>query len=215
MKPLGKSILGLLSLVFLGSALVSGCASKSVNESDPKDMYEDAEKDIGNDRYLLALDKLRIIKSKFSYSSYGQLAQLRMGDIYFLQESFLEAATAYETFIELYPKHEKASYALFREGESYFRDIPGKIDRDLKSAESAVSAFTQYLKKYPSGASVVQAQDMKKQAYDKLAEKELKIAQFYIRREKKDAARFRLQKLLYQYGESSSAPQAMDLLRGL
>ncbi len=215
MKVLLKSSVGLLGILLLSAHFLGGCSSKSINESNPKEMYEDAEKDINNDRYLLALDKLRIVKSKFSYTSYGQLAQLRMGDVYFLQESYPEASASYETFVELYPKHEKAAYALFREGESYFKDIPSKIDRDLKSAESAINAFTQYMKKYPNGESVKQAAEMKQQAYNKLAEKELKIAQFYIRKEKKDAARIRLQKLLDQYGSSASAPKALELLRAL
>ena len=217
MKFLLKPVHTALSLaaILVAAHLWSGCASKSVNEANPKDMYEDAERDIHNDRYLLALDTLRIVKSKFSYTSFGQLAQLRIGDVYFLQESYPEASAAYETFVELYPKNEKAPYALFRQGESYFKDIPSKIDRDLKSAESSISAFTLYLKKYPAGEYVKQAAEMKKQAYNKLAEKELKVAQFYIRRNKKDAARLRLQKLIDQYGESESSGEAMKLLREL
>ena len=217
MKSLKTRLSFLLALlaVFSGAQLWMGCASKSVNESNPKDMYEDAEKDIKNDRYLLALDKLRIIKSKFSYSNYGALAQLKIGDVYFLQESFPEAAAAYETFYELYPKNEKAGYALFRQGESHFRDIPEKTARDLRSAQNCINTMEQYLRKYPGGEYTKQAQEMKKQAYNKLAEKELSIAQFYIHRKKNDAARIRLQKLLDDYGDSTSAEQAKDLLRSL
>jgi outer membrane protein assembly factor BamD len=204
-----------LTLIAGSSALWVGCAGKGVNEADPKSMYEDADKDIANDRYLLALDKLRVVKSKFSYTSYGALAQLRIGDVYFLQESYPEASAAYENFVELYPKNEKAPYALFRAGESYFKDIPEKVERDLRTAESAISTFTLYLKKYPNGEYVGQAKDMKQQSYNKLAEKELLVAKFYIRRHKSDAARLRLQKLLDQYGDSTSATEAKDLLRNL
>ena len=204
-----------MSAIIVTSSLWSGCATKTLNESSPKEMYDDANQDIDNDRYLLALDKLRIVKSKFSYSNYGALAQLRMGDVYFLQDSFPEAAAAYETFVELYPKNEKAAYALFRAGESYFNDIPSTVQRDMRSAESAISSFTIYMKKYPNGESVEKARDLKKKAYNKLAAKEMEVAEFYIRRKKPDAARVRLQKLLDQYGESDIAPKAKELIQHL
>ena len=202
-------------LILVSSALESGCSSKGVNESDPKSMYDDANADISNDRYLLALDKLRVVKSKFSYSSYGALAQLRIGDVYFLQESFPEASSAYETFVELYPKNEKAPYALFRSGESYFKDIPSNIARDLRSAESAITTFNQYLKRYPGGEYTEQAKAMKGQAYDKLAEKEYEVGKFYLRRDKPDSAKLRFQKILDQYGESTWAAKAKEAIEKL
>jgi outer membrane protein assembly factor BamD len=192
-----------------------GCAGKAINENDPKEMYEDADEDVKNDRFLLALDKLRVIKSKFSYSSYGALAQLRIGDVYFLQESYPEAASAYETFVELYPKHDRAPYALFRAGEAFYNDIPTTIARDLRSAESAISTFSLYLRRHPDGEFRTAASEMKKKAYNKLAEKELEIAQFYIKRKKPDSARMRLEKILTLYGESDPAPRAKALMEKL
>jgi outer membrane protein assembly factor BamD len=208
-------ILALASCLMSAPIVLFGCAGKSINESDPADLYKDADSDIENDRYLLALDKLRIIKSKFSYSSYGALAQLRIADVYFLQESYPESSAAYETFVELYPKHEKSGYAIFRAGESYFMDIPSTIARDLRSAEGAIQSFTTYLKRFPTGEFAEKAKDLKVKAYNKLAEKELDIAKFYLRRKKQDAARMRLQKLLDQYGDSTFAPEAKELLKGL
>jgi len=206
-------LLPIFLLVF-GQVFI-GCAGKSIDENNPKELYEDADEDVKGDRFLLALDKLRVIKSKFSYSSYGALAQLRIGDVYFLQESFPEAASAYETFVELYPKHERASYALFRAGESYFRDIPSTIARDLKSAESTITVLTQYLRRFPSGEFAGAATDLKKKAYNKLAEKELQIAEFYLRRKKPGSARQRLEKILNQYGESDIAVRARELMNSL
>lgn len=212
-----KKQIQIISLLFLGFSLVlySGCSSKKVNESDPKEMFEDAEADVKNDRYLLALDKLRVVKSKFAYTSYGALAQLKIADVYFLQESYPEAASAFETFIELYPKHEKASYALYKAGESQFLDIPSNIARDLKSAESAILTLDLYSKKYPTGEYLQKALEMRQLAYDRLAEKELSIAEFYIKRKKPDSARLRLNKILDQFNRSSSAEKAKELLKSL
>ncbi|MBU6152685.1 MAG: outer membrane protein assembly factor BamD [Bdellovibrionales bacterium] len=205
------------SLILLACScqIFLGCAGKTINENDPKELYEDADEDVKNDRFLLALDKLRVIKSKFSYSSYGALSQLRIGDVYFLQESYPEAASAYETFVELYPKHERAPYALFRAGESFFNDIPSTIARDLRSAESAVASFSLYLRRYPSGEHSIAALDLKKKAYNKLAEKEMEIAEFYIKRKKPASAKSRLEKILNLYTESDLASKARTLMEKL
>jgi outer membrane protein assembly factor BamD len=197
------------------SALLVSCVGKQVNESDPKEMYEDAEIDIEGNRYLLALDKLRVVRSKFSYSNYGALAQLRIGDVYFLQDSFPEAAVAYEGFYELYPKHAKAPYALFRAGESHYNDIPSTTARDLKSAENAIQWLGTYLSRFPRGEYSDRARELRQKAYDKLAEKELDTAKFYMNRKKNPAARARLEKLLELYPGSAFADQARELLEGL
>jgi outer membrane protein assembly factor BamD len=212
-----KKHIRLLSLLLVGLSLSLhiGCSSKKVNENDPKEMFDDAESDIKNDRYLLALDKLRVVKSKFAYTSYGALAQLRIADVYFLQESYPEAASSFDTFVELYPKHEKAAYALYKAGESQFLDIPSNIARDLKSADSAIHTLDNYTTKYPSGEYVQKALQMRQLAYDRLAEKELSIAQFYIKRKKPDSARLRLNRILDDYSHSSSADKAKELLKTL
>ncbi len=205
-------------LFVLGPVLVflmASCVSKPVNEADPKEMYEDAEVDIEGNLFLLALDKLRVVRSKFSYSNYGALAQLRIGDVYFLQDSFPEAAVAYEGFYELYPKHAKAPYALFRAGESHYSDIPATTARDLKSAESAIQWLGTYLARFPRGEYSDRARDLRQKAYDKLAEKELDTARFYLKRKKLPAARGRLEKLLELYPGSSYSDQARELLEGL
>ncbi len=204
-----KSTLRLLMVLAL-SANFFGCSTGQVNEDDPKALYDYANKDIENDRYQIALDKLRMLKNKFSYTNYGALAQLRIGDVYFLQESYPEASAAYETFVDLHPKHDKAGYAIFRAGESYFSDMPSNTERDLKAAEKTIQSMQQYMIRFPSGEYAVKAMEMKKQAYDLLAEKELDIAKFYLRREKYDAAMIRLKKVMDQYPESPSAIVAKE-----
>ena len=52
-------------------------------------------------------------------------------------------------------------------------------------------------------------------AYNRLAEKELSIAEFYIKRKKQDAARLRLNKILDNFSQSSSADKAKELLKTL
>jgi outer membrane protein assembly factor BamD len=201
----------LASLVF-ALFLFGGCASQQTNDSDPEILFKEAESDISSDRYLGATEKLQLVKNKFPYSRFASLAQLRLADVYFLQESFMEAAASYEVFRELHPKHEKAGYAAYRIGESYLNEAPTTVPRDLSSAARAETAFDFFIRTFPKDPQVQAAIDGRAKARALQAEKELLIAKFYRRQDQFISAEGRLEKLLSKYKETPSAKEAEDLL---
>ena len=142
-------ILALSGTVSSLAVFSTGCSSAGITENDPAALYKDAEEDIKSDRYQLALDKLKNIKNKFPYSKYAIDAQLRIADVYFMQELYPEAASNYETFRDLHPKHERVSYAMFRIAKSYYNDMPSNVARDLTSAQKAVDAYNEFLRRFP------------------------------------------------------------------
>jgi outer membrane protein assembly factor BamD len=187
---------------------LAGCSGKVVNEDDPQSIYDDAQDDIKSDRYLVALEKLRKLRHKFPYSKFSSKAQLRIADVYFLQESFSDAAQEYESFRDLHPKHEDTPYATYRVGESYAKDAPENIARDLTSDHKALTAFGEFLKLYPNDA---RAKDAKEQVHivrNKLAAKELYIGDFYRIRSFPDAAAPRYKRVLELYPDTDSAADA-------
>jgi outer membrane protein assembly factor BamD len=175
-------------------------------------MFKDAEADIQSDRYQIAVEKLQMVKNKFPYSRFSALAQLRLGDVYFLQDQFLEAATAYELFKDLHPKHERISYALFRVGESYLKDVPGNIQRDIASARNAESAFQQFLTRFPADPQVPEAKRQLQRARDIQAEKEYLIGEFYFHRKKWKAASTRFEQIVRDYRDTPSLKSAQERL---
>src|SRR4051812_10683656 len=87
-----RSISSVLSMGLI--LLATGCSSTQVNEHDPESLFKDAEEEVASEHYQIALEKLRSLKNKFPYSKYAPDAQLRIADVYFLQESYTEAAGA-------------------------------------------------------------------------------------------------------------------------
>lgn len=195
------------SLSLLASA-VTGCAGKQVDQNDPNALLEEAENDIKNDHYQIALDKLRTIKNKFPYAKASLDASLRIADVYFMQESYPEAAASYESFADLHPKHERVAYALFRAGKAYFSEVPSTTARDLTPAQKAVDAYTDFLRKFPSAPEVAEAKGDIATSRKLLAEKELEIGAFYAKRDHKGAARARYLKLIELYPETEAAIEA-------
>lgn len=198
----------LLLILLLCPAFWSGCSGKKVDDTDPSVLMKDAEDDIKNDQYLNAIDKLKTLRNKFPYSHYSADAQLRLADVYFMQESFAEAAGAYESFRDLHPKHEKLSYAMYRIGESYLDDAPSTIARDLTSVKKAEDAFNEFLKRFPADPKTDSARAQLLRSRSLLAQKELYIANFYNRDDQYDSALRRYEKLIELYPETDPAKEA-------
>lgn len=197
------------------SLSLAGCSGSSINPDDPADLYKDAQAEIEAEHYQIALDKLRVIKNKFPYSKYSVDAELRIADVLMLQETYLEAAQSYETFRDLHPKHERADYAIFRAGKAYYLDTPDLVARDMTSGHKALETLSEYLSRYPNSKDAPEAKKLSDDIRNRIASKELYVADFYEKRESPDSARGRYQKIVEQYPGTESAKQAKEKLAKL
>lgn len=200
----------LLGLILAVSG--TGCSGKKVDDNDPASLLADAEGDIAADHYSVALEKLRMIKTRFPYSAVAITATLRIADVYFLQESFAEAAASYELFRDLYPKHEKVAYAMLRIGKSHLKDMPTNVARDLTAGYRAQEAYEAFLRRFPKADESDEARKDLEQIRALLAEKELSIGKYYVRLGYKYSARPRLKKTIATYPDTPAAKEAQTLL---
>ena len=204
---------GFSLLTVLGALLIS-CASAEVDPNNPESLFKDAQSDIESDRYQLAQEKLRKVKNKFPYSRFSIIARLRIADVYYLQDSFIEAAAAYEVFRDLHPNHEKAEYASFRVGESYFNAAPSNIARDQSYSVKALDAFEQFERRFGTKKKpyAVQIPAKIKMVRNRLAAKELYIANWYLGQDEYRASIGRYEKILKIFPHSESAKDAKENL---
>lgn len=202
----------ILLLVSAPAFLFVGCSTSKINESDPASMYKDAEEDISNDHYQIAIEKLKTIKNRFPYSKYAVDAQLKIADVYFRQELYPEAATSYEAFRDLHPKHEKAGYAILQVAKSYQLDFPGNIARDLTVVEKSLEAYYDFLRRFPEAPEAAEARKATHEIRSLLADKELYIADFYAKRNIQDSAKPRYQKIVDLFPDTAAGKSAREKL---
>ncbi len=194
--------------VYLVGSFLQGCSAVIIdNDSPPEVQYAEGERLLNKDRYLEAVERFRILKSRYPYSKYAALATLRIGDTHFAEEAFIEAASAYKVFRDLYPKHEKTPYAIFRMGESHFNTLPSTDDRDLEAAILAIDAYTILLKDFPKSEFEEQAEKRINELRGRLAEKESYVGEFYFKRELYQAAANRFSYLLLNYPEQGKSEE--------
>ncbi len=197
-------IRGTLLTTLLAALCVLGtsCSSEIIDsDSPPEKQYAEGERLLKKERFIEAVERFRILKSRFPYSKYAALATLRIGDSYYQEESYIEAASSYKIFRELYPKHEFAAYALRRIGDSFYEQMPSSIDRDLEPAHSGIKAYTQLLRDYPSSDYKGDAEKRVRELRGKLAEKEEYIGEFYFKRELYSSAAPRFAVLVDTYSD--------------
>ncbi len=191
-----NSLLPALLFVF-ATGLTIGCSSGPVRDTNSAEgaflSAEDYEKD---ERFEEAITKYREVMNKHPYSRFAVESKIRIANIQFERENFIESQTAYQLVKDLHPKHEKIDFITFRLGLSYFNQLPSTTDRDLSLASKAIMYFDEVINSYPNSNFVKESREKKHDATKMLAEKEGYIANFYFIREMYDSALKRYEKML-------------------
>lgn len=148
--------------------------------------YKDAQK---------AFEK---IIQEYPYSKYVVLAELKLADAYYLDKKYNEAAEAYEQFARLHPSNPVVPYALYQLGMSY-ANMARSIDRDHEQLNKALTVFERITQAYPGTIWAQKAREKGFECRKKLAEYEIYVARFYIKRGEYRAAAGRLEYVLSEY----------------
>ncbi|HMN69145.1 MAG TPA: outer membrane protein assembly factor BamD [Bdellovibrionales bacterium] len=192
----------LKTLIFSAFVLAFANACSSTSEFDtntPEGIYKLGEKYEKDERFEESIVQFTAVKNKFPYSKLATEAELRIAEIHFKREEYVEAQNAYQTFKEMHPSHARIDYVTFRLGMSFFNQLPSTIDRDLSVADRAILYFDEVIQSFPKSAHVKEAQEHKRKALVMLAEKEYYIANFYFIRDHYDSALTRFEEVLSRY----------------
>lgn len=148
--------------------------------------WEEAERQFSRKRYLAAQQYYAYIRTKFPYSRFAVLSDLRIADCQFEREHWVEAIDSYQNFARLHPTSEQVPYALFRTGMGHYEQIPGSwfllppsYEKDQTAVKDAALALSAYLKRYPDDEHVPAAKKAYLQARDRLLAHERYVAEFY------------------------------------
>ena len=216
----------LLVIATLALAAASGCGARTGSGSvdysvSAQKNYEKGLKELDRKDWIAASKYFGFIKSRFPYSKYAVLAELRLADAEFGAEQYLEAIDSYRLFIKFHPTHEMVAngYASFRIGEAYYKQLPGDFwlfppgyEKDQSSTEDAATELKSFLDKYPDSPYRDKAKDILKTVGKKLADHEWYVARYYWDRGKPMGTVLRLRRLLEQYRGVGYDVEALWLL---
>lgn len=170
--------------IILFGASILGCSSAGKFNTDTAEgAFAQAEKYRKDERFDEAITYYSEVKNKHPYNSLATESELKIADIEFERENYLEAETAYKIFLDFHPDHAQIPYVTYRLGLSVTKQLPSTIDRDLVLANRAIEYFDKIITTYNKSEYAKSAVDEKLKARQMLADKDLYIAEYYFIRE--------------------------------
>jgi len=181
-------------LIAAGMALLAaGCRSHRADEakSGPEVIYARAQKSMKNSSYGQAIKELEALQSRFPFSEPARQAQLDLIYAYYKARQVDPAVDAAETFIRENPTNPRVDYAYYMKGLIYFERQSNWLERKFKvdlsqrpplNARKSFDAFQQLLEKFPHSLYDGDARQRMVFLRNRLADFELHVAQYYMRR---------------------------------
>ncbi len=211
-----------IALLFLFALVQPACAT-APSEQDYKSRveaaYARAERSMERGDYVDAIARYNAIRSRYPYSRFATLSELRLGDANYEQDKYATAIAQYRNFIKLHPNHERVPYASFMVAESFEGQMPDEwfhlppaYERELASARDAEREYAYFLKKYPNSEFEKDARRKLALVRRRLADHEMYVAQFYLKRDNPRAAAMRLTYLLDNYSGVGLDARSLFLL---
>ena len=197
-------------IYFMLFLVLAACSSdKPDGRTEAEVLFKEAQELVEAERFILATEKLNLIKTQHPYSFYATPAELMQADVLFLQENYIEAAAAYLLFRDFHPRHEKIPFVVYRIAESYFKQIPDTIDRDLEPALESIKYYDEVVTKYPDSSYRKDAESRISKAKKMLRQKDLYIADFYFKTEAYSPARYWYLDILENHKDEKTRNHAM------
>ena len=184
----------------------------SAHAETVEELYEQGQKYVKRGYYTKALESFNNVRNYYRDDPLAQMAELAIADVYFKKAEWDLARYSYDDFRRRYPRHEKADYATFQIGMSFYKKAPKFSGRDQKWTESTIAVWNGFETRYPESEHLTEMQELRSECLERLAKKELGIAEFYEKRKAWDAVRRRGEGLVQDFPQSSHVPEAYALL---
>ena len=156
-------------------------------------MQQLQKKDYGD-----AAESFQQLKNHYPYSKYAILAQLKLGDAYFYDRKYSDAALAYDEFVRLHPQNEVTPYVLYQMGMCHFLEF-SSIDRDPEETHKAMDAFRRVVENYPQSQYARKARVQYFECQKRVVAHDFYVGQFYYGTGKYWAAKERLANIQQNY----------------
>ncbi len=193
-----------------GVMLFASCAGTNKLEKKVEDCAERISRGIElyhGKRYGMALARLEDARTQCSGSPSMDTVLFYLGMTNVKQKKFIEARTEFQRLVQDFPGSPFFDEAKFRIGYVVFQQSH-PLNRDQKETREALRLLEDYVESYPSSSMIDSARFYRNEAYEKLALKEFKNAQFYEKIDEPEAAVVYYRAFLNQFPESKLVDQA-------
>lgn len=201
-------LLPIIILLFTFACSSKKTALKDTPVFEPEALLQQANEKIKQKDYEGARAILQDIKAKDASKKYATIAQIKIGDTYFEEESYEEALVEYSNFLDVHPHHKYAPYAQYQLALTYFKQIDS-VDTSYSMSLRALREFEKLQRLYPRNPYMDVIESRIKMCKSILAEYELYVGKFYFKKGSYNAAAGRFRELIEKYPNTKNEPDAL------
>src|SRR6185369_11510084 len=217
----------LLALLLLAAALLSGCGLLPTDTKDEtvgwtaQKLYNESKDAMSSKSWDRAIKYLEKLEARYPYGRYAQQAQIDIAYSYWKNGERASAIAACDRFIKLYPTNANVHYAYylrdlvnFNEGGGILNiiDNPDMTERDSKGSREAFDAFKELVNRFPDSKYAEDARARMRYLVNSLAQYEVHVARYYMKRGAYVAAANRAQFAVKNYPQAPALEEAVFIM---
>jgi outer membrane protein assembly factor BamD len=215
----------LLAVLLAMLAAVSGCQSRGkakdqLSRASVETLYKDARKALDNNDYDTAVRQYEALTARYPFTDQARQARIDLIYVYYRKGEKESATDAADQFLRENPTHPRVDYAWYMKGLIDFEHTPWAVERWLgvdmakrppDSLLSSITAFTTVVRQYPKSEYAYDAQRRLIYLRNRLAEYEINVARYYVKRGAYLAAAQRAQRTIEQYDGAPAVQEALAI----
>lgn len=208
------------------TVLAGGCSYFREREDETakwseQKTYNQAKARLDAGSYSEAVELYEKLQARHPFGERSQQAQLDLAYAYFKQEESASAVAACDRYIRLYPNSVGVDYAYYLKGLANFNQGKGFTERYLPTDPSqrdpgasaqSFNDFSELVKRFPESKYVEDARLRMVYLRNILAQHEVNVAKFYMRREAYVAAANRARHVVENYQQAPAMPEALAVM---
>ncbi len=217
-------LLVLISIFSSGCSILESWLPEEVDETkswSASKLYAEAKANLADGEYQTAIDLYEKLEARYPHGAYAQQAQLETAFAYYKFEEPESAIAAADRFIKLHPRHTNVDYAYYLRGlvtfparKSIFEFIfpQDESKRDPNSSLESFNYFSELVRKFPNSKYSKDAVLRMRYLRNKVANHELHVAKYYMRRQAYIAAVDRASYVVEHYQQTPAVSEALLLM---
>ena len=216
----------LATIVLVLFGFLGGCALLPEQIDETKDwsaqkLYSEAKSSLSEADWERAIDLYEKLEARYPFGRYAQQALLESAYAYYKYYEPDSAISAVDRFIKTYPRHPNLDYAYylrglvnFTRGDNFMdRLLPrDPSERDAGATRQAFFDFAELVKRFPDSRYAKDAGQRMLFLRNNLAQYEMHVADYYMRRGAYVAAANRAKQVIESYQGTPAVPEALVTL---
>lgn len=212
----------LLSWLLIALAVTAGCRSTPPERfTTPEPLYDLAKKALDKGDYAEAIRNYEMLEARFPFSNVARQGHLDLMYAYYKNDAAESAIDQAEQFIRENPTHPRVDYAYYIKGLANFERDRNFLERwfrvDLSkrppsNARSSFQSFQQLLQRFPESQYAADTRQRMIALRNRLADYELHVARYYVKRGAYVGALNRSKYVLENYDGAPAVKESLQIM---